>query len=81
MSLVIRRLISAAERVKVTIENTDLEYKGTALYWMSVNGELDIVRKLLENGADVNTANTYKHTPLHAAADMGFLNIAETLLK
>lgn len=48
---------------------------------MTVNGELDIVRRLLDCGADVNTTNVYRHTPLHAATDMGFLNIAKLLLK
>ncbi|XP_067936941.1 26S proteasome non-ATPase regulatory subunit 10-like [Watersipora subatra] len=78
--LVRSMLTNNGELTDKMIESKDREYNGTALYWMSVNGELDIVRRLLERHADVNTCNIYKHTPLHAAADMGFLNILRLLL-
>lgn len=66
---------------KDLLEQTDNQYNGTALYWMCVNGEITMVTALLDRGADPNTSNSYRHTPLHAAADMEYVTIVKLLLK
>ena len=63
------------------LENTEDETQGTALYWMCVHGERDIVKHLLTLGADPNTVNSIRHTPLHAAADMGYTHLVKLLIK
>jgi ankyrin repeat protein len=51
----------------------------TALYRAAIRGYADIVRSLLEAGADLNMG--YKNwTPLHAAADNGHVMVAKLLL-
>jgi len=40
----------------------------------------DIVSLLLANGADVNAKNSYNRTPLHMAAQFGYLDMAELLI-
>ena len=40
----------------------------TALHFAAENGHLDIVKKLVENGADINKANNQGWTALHLAA-------------
>ena len=44
------------------------------------NQRLDIVRLLLENGADLHAQNTRQVTPLHSATERGVRVIAEELL-
>ena len=44
-------------------------------------GSADVVKVLLESGADPNAPNNGGHTPLHAAAYRGHLNVASLLLK
>lgn len=67
--------------MRLQIGNKDEDTQGTALYWMCVHGELDIVKQLLTLGADPNTTNCIKQTPLHAASDMGYTHIVKLLLK
>ncbi|KAJ8301162.1 hypothetical protein KUTeg_020149 [Tegillarca granosa] len=54
---------------------------GTALYWASCLGILDIVRLLVLHGADVNSETSWKSTPLHAACDNNHCDIVRYLIK
>lgn len=42
-----------------------------------IDENLDMVKFLVENGADVNQQDNEGWTPLHAVASCGYLNIAE----
>ena len=53
----------------------------TALHLAAASGNNEIVKILLEAGADVNAKDTADITPLHRAAFNGANLIAETLLK
>jgi ankyrin repeat protein len=44
-------------------------------------GNLDVVKYLVEKGADVKAANNYGNTPLHLAADNCNLDIVKYLLE
>ncbi len=45
------------------------------------NGNLEIVRYLLDNGADMTIVNSGGCTPLHTAAEHGHFEIAKLLLE
>lgn len=51
-----------------------------ALFWASNNGNIELVRKLLGKGAQVNNAALSAIFPLHAAAARGHVEIVEILL-
>ena len=50
------------------------------LHVACANGDLDLVTKLLDDGADVNDKNTMGVTPLHASAFAGNLKLAQLLI-
>ena len=52
----------------------------TALYFASREGHLDIVKTLLENGANTEISTKDGDTPLYAAAFGGHLEVVEFLL-
>ena len=61
--------------------NTRSQYGATALSFACDRGNLDLVKLLIERGADVNAADTfYNATPLTWAADKGFVEIVRLLL-
>jgi len=80
------------EAVQVLLEhNADINSKGigdTPLYkamdnYYSTPGKpeaVDIVRRLLEHGADPNTCNHSHSTPLHCASSVGGPEVARLLL-
>ncbi|MGM0674781.1 MAG: ankyrin repeat domain-containing protein [Spirochaetota bacterium] len=41
----------------------------TPLHWAAYNGHADIVRSLIDNGADVEATDILGRTPLHVAVD------------
>ncbi|GHS93191.1 hypothetical protein AGMMS49949_06200 [Alphaproteobacteria bacterium] len=69
-------LLIADKRNKVNEEGPD---KTTALHWAVNFGFLDLVKVLLDHGADVNAKCTDGTTPLQLAKDGGHTKIAEIL--
>jgi ankyrin repeat protein len=58
----------------------------TSLYWIVSHchfkdGFVDMMRRLLEHGADPNICNNYHTTPLHEASSRGLLEAARMLLR
>ena len=53
----------------------------TFLHQAALNGNLDFVHHLIDNGAKVNVRTTSNRTPLHEAAEMGHMAIAKALIK
>ena len=53
----------------------------TALHMACAYGISPLVEKLIEEGANVNTFNSFGYTPLLEACHRGFLNIVEALAK
>ncbi|KAF8166996.1 ankyrin repeat-containing domain protein [Mycena galopus ATCC 62051] len=59
----------------------DRSYHGNAIHAASCGGEIDIVRLLLECGADVNARGGYYGNALQAAASRGQIEIVRLLLE
>ncbi|MDV7104871.1 ankyrin repeat domain-containing protein [Vibrio sp. TH_r3] len=53
----------------------------TALMWAANKGHIDIVKLLIEHGADVNSKNRWNGTALSQAAMNGHLNIVKLLIE
>ncbi|CAK9253192.1 unnamed protein product, partial [Sphagnum jensenii] len=53
----------------------------TPLHRAAEKGHLDVVKYLVEKGADVKAANKYGYTPLHWAASSGKLDIVKYLVE
>lgn len=53
----------------------------TPLFYASQKGARDIVKLLVENGADVNLANNHSSTPLHIVSQSGNKEIVAVLLE
>ncbi|CAL1602214.1 unnamed protein product [Knipowitschia caucasica] len=53
----------------------------TALHQACIDGSMEIVTFMLENGASVNQVDSEGWTPLHVAASCGYSEIAEYLLQ
>ncbi len=64
-------------REKVTKLNKS---KNKLLFQAVKNGDLDKIKRLLSEGANVNAKDYYGKTPLHYAVDKGYLNIAKYLI-
>lgn len=54
---------------------------GRKLRYASSINNTELVGRLLESGADPNTSDEYKRTPLHLAACRGYIHIMQLLLK
>ncbi|KAI9455695.1 ankyrin repeat-containing domain protein [Lactarius psammicola] len=52
-----------------------------SLHIASENGQLDIVRSLLDRGSDVNETDSYRGTALHVASEKGKLEVAKLLIE
>lgn len=61
------------------IETKDLYYKRTMLSLASMHGQQDIVRLLLDYGADAETRDWCEKTPIMHASENGYLEIVELL--
>ncbi|KAM0261878.1 hypothetical protein ACHAQJ_002081 [Trichoderma viride] len=53
----------------------------TALRWAAAKGLIEVVRRRLDEGADVNAADKDGWTPLHAASEYGHVEVARLLIE
>lgn len=79
---VLRQIMEAGEKIgiKMNIVNSTNPANSTPLLLAACEGYLDIVKMLLENGADLTIASRSKGTPLHAAAYYGRKDVFTHLL-
>ncbi|MCC6003801.1 MAG: ankyrin repeat domain-containing protein [Thermofilum sp.] len=73
----VRKLLRKGANVNAKYGDSDL----TPLHWAAFLGHVDVVRLLLEHGAEVNARNKYGETPLHRAAAYGRADAARLLLE
>jgi ankyrin repeat protein len=59
---------------------TDDQYRNTPLTYAAVIGNVEVVRVLLEGGANVESTNDNRRTALHRAAYNGHLDVCRLLL-
>src|SRR5690606_23230854 len=60
--------------------NASMSDVTTALHWAVYNGNLELVSKLIEAGARVNTRNDYGSSPMSEAGVLGNVEIVAALL-
>ena len=69
-------------KLTVAIKLCDKSVPSTALCWVAGHGHNDLIKPLLDNGADVNsTGIIYGHTALRAAAENGQVDCLTTLIE
>lgn len=73
-------------KVRLNLEQTDGLVGTTVLHYASVAGEVNIVRKLIEAGVDVNIQDSFGKTSLHHIAveeriTPGMLEVARMLIE
>jgi ankyrin repeat protein len=56
------------------------QFRRTRLWWAARHGQVDEVKRLLEEGDDPNAVDVDGETPLHAAARWGRAEVVEVLL-
>ena len=78
-------MISMAENVTVFVEFFDMkagdDENRTPLHDAAINGHLDTVKYLVEQGADKEARDDQNRTPLHLAADNGHLDTVKYLVE
>jgi ankyrin repeat protein len=57
------------------------EFKNTPLHFAANKGRIDVIKWLIENGANVNALNNDKSTPLHEAASYGQFEAVKLLVE
>ena len=61
--------------------NRIYEYEGSPLHVAVKEGDIEVVKHLLDKGADPNIQGAFGETPLHVAVDRGYENIVKLLLE
>jgi hypothetical protein len=74
----VKRLLSIRN---INVNMKDDRFGATPLHSAVMNGHIEIVRLLLQNGAEVNVRNIYGYTPLHWAAIFGHVDILHLLVE
>jgi len=65
----------------VNVNRRHFYTRDTLLIEAAANGHLDVVKLLIENGADVNLKGEAWYGPLHAAASKGYIEVVKILLE
>lgn len=68
------------KKARTTINATD-SFGKTPLLYASRRGDLEAVKSLVDNGADVNLSDSMRRSPLHMAARSRSIPIIKTLIK
>ncbi len=69
-------------RVTVKLQKSSPDLRETAAFMKAAGkGQLDVVKLLLDRGADVNARDSRGYTPLLSASEMGHLDIVKQLLE
>ena len=69
------------ENVNVNLGDENDDWSRAALHLASINGHLEIVKLLLESGANVHIKDKGDQTALHLASRNGHLEIVKLLLE
>ena len=79
----VKKKRKSKKRVKNGTKSKRKQMKGgeSQLHVASRNGNLEMVKALIENGADVNSRDSSQNTPLHLACDNGNLEMVMVLLE
>jgi serine/threonine-protein phosphatase 6 regulatory ankyrin repeat subunit B len=71
------QILLSAKGINIDTKNSD---GATALILAAANGKDDVVKALIDKGADVNVAKNYGWSPLMRAAEKGHLTTVQALL-
>ena len=88
MDKIIEKILEIDENFKKELFDLHIEdiddlnpLENTLLYTACYSGSLEIVKYLVENGADLNKKCHSRRLPIHVAAGCGFQNIVEYLIE
>ena len=73
----VRMALAQGENVNMKIGT----YGDSPLHYAARYGLTEIVRILVENGADVNAKTIHSYTPLHGATFNGYIDVMKILLE
>ena len=62
-------------------DTTEFGHLNTPLHYSCIQGNMVIIRELLDKGANINARNKFGLTPIFYAAQSGHLDVCELLLK
>lgn len=74
------QLIEAGAEVNFKGQKDHPQGGGTPLHWVALYGNVELVRKLIDRGANVNAVDNVGRTPLFPAAANGHVEVVKLLL-
>ena len=66
---------------KVDVNVKDYINERSGIHYAALNGRVDVVKVLLQNGADVNDVDVLEWTALHCAAKKGHVGVVKVLIQ